>query len=523
MIHTSRYPDVRYPNVAFSTLVLDRMKERPDQVAMIDAATDRQVTCGQVVDDTRRLASGLARRKFGPGQVFAVFLPNVIEYAAILLGVSQTGGTSTTLNPLATADDLAAQLGETKARFLVTIPALLDRALDGAKRAGVEEVFVLGTAAGATPLVTLFDVDPIAVDVAIDPRTAIAVMPWSSGTSGRPKAVILTHECIVSQLRQFVAVQQPTSTDSVAAVLPFFHIYGLTLILLSNLWNGGRLVVIGRFELEPFLATLAKYRVSVAPLVPPIVVALAKHPVVDRYDLSALKFVMSGAAPLGAEIEVACGNRLKCLVVQGYGMTELSGASHLSPRDPAVVRHGSVGFLAPSQEARIVDPATGFDQDVGGRGEVLLRGPNVMKGYLNRPAETAATLDQDHWLHTGDIGYVDADGYYYIVDRVKELIKYKGHQVAPADLEAVLLSHPAIADAAVIPSPDPEAGEVPKAFVVLKAPLTPDEIMAYVASKVSPHDKVRRVEIVESIPKSPSGKILRRILVEQERAKAAAQ
>ncbi len=523
MIHRSRYPDVSYPNVAFSTLVLDRMRERPDQVAMIDAATDRHVTCGQIVDDTRRLASGLARRKFGPGQVFAVLLPNVIEYAAILLGISQTGGTSSTLNPLATADDLAAQLGETKTRFLVTIPALLDRALDGAKRAGVEEVFVLGTAEGATSFSTLFDADPQAVHTTIDPRTAIAVMPWSSGTSGKPKAVLLTHECIVSQLHQFTAVQQPTGTDSIIAVLPFFHIYGLTVILLTNLWKGGCLVVVARFELEPFLATMAKYRISVAPLVPPIVVALAKHPVVGRYDLSALQTIMSGAAPLGAEIEVACADRLECLVAQGYGMTELSGASHLSPRNAAVIRHGSVGFLAPSQEARIVDPVTGLDQDVGGRGEVLLRGPNVMKGYLNRPSETAATLDQDGWLHTGDIGYVDPDGYYYIVDRVKELIKYKGHQVAPADLEAVLLGHPAIADAAVIPSPDPEAGEVPKAFVVLKAPLTPDEIMAYVASKVSPLDKVRRVEIVESIPKSPSGKILRRILVEQERAKAAAQ
>ena len=523
MIHQSRYPDVSYPNVSFSTLLLDRMKARPNQVAMIDAATDRRVTFGQIVDEANRLASGLARRTFGPGQVFAVLLPNVIEYAAILLGVSQTGGTSTTLNPLATADDLAAQLGDAKARFLVTIPALLERALDGAKRAGVEEVFVLGTAPGATPVASLFDPNPIAVDVAIDPKTAIAVLPWSSGTSGRPKAVVLTHESIVAQLHQFMAVQHHVPGESVVAVLPFFHIYGLTLILLSNLWNGGCLVVMARFELEPFLAVLAKYRIVLAPVVPPIIVALTKHPLVDQYDLSALKYLMSGAAPLGGDVEIACSRRLKCLVIQGYGMTELSGASHLHPLDAGAVRHGSVGFLVPNLEARIVDPATGHDQHVGGRGELLLRGPNVMVGYLNRPAETAATLDQDRWLHTGDIGYVDAKGYYYIVDRLKELIKYKAHQVAPADLEAVLLTHPSIADAAVIPSPDPEAGEVPKAFVVLKAPLTPEEIMEYVAARVSPLDKVRRVEIVESIPKSPSGKILRRILVEQERAKMAAQ
>ncbi len=523
MIHASKYPDLVFPNVSFSTLLIDRMKARPDRIAMIDGATDRRVTCGQIVDESLRLASGLAKRRFGPGQVFAVLLPNVIEYAAILIGVSHTGGTSTTLNPLATADDLGAQLGDAKARFLITVPALLERAVLAAKQGGVEEVFVLGSGPGATPYQALLDTDPVPVNVAVDPRTAVAIMPWSSGTSGRPKAVILTHECIVAQLHQFAAVQHHAPDDPAVAVLPFFHIYGLTLILLSTLLNGAPLVVMGRFELEPFLAVLAKYRVALAPVVPPILLALTKHPVVDHYDLSHLKYIMSGAAPLGVDLEIACAKRLKCLVIQGYGMTELTGASHLHPLEATAVRHGSVGFLVPNQQARILDPGTGNDLGVGERGEILLRGPNVMKGYLNRPAETAATLDQDGWLHTGDIGYVDQDGYYYIVDRLKELIKYKGHQVAPADLEAVLLAHPAIADAAVIPSPDPEAGEVPKAFVVLKSPLTAEEIMDYVASKVSPLDKVRRVAIVDSIPKSPSGKILRRVLVEQERVKMAGQ
>jgi acyl-CoA synthetase (AMP-forming)/AMP-acid ligase II len=227
---------------------------------------------------------------------------------------------------------------------------------------------------------------------------------------------------------------------------------------------------------------------------------------------------MSGAAPLGADVEKACAARLRCKVVQGYGMTELTGASHLYPVEGSVVKPGSVGFLAPGMEARVVDVDSGLDLGPDARGELLLRGPNVTPGYLNQPEATARTIDADGWLHTGDIASVDPEGHWQIVDRVKELIKYKAHQVAPADLEAILLAHPSIADAAVIPSPCDDAGEVPKAFVVLKGPLTAEEIMAHVAERVSPFEKVRRVAIVDSIPKSPSGKILRRLLIEQERA-----
>jgi acyl-CoA synthetase (AMP-forming)/AMP-acid ligase II len=277
-----------------------------------------------------------------------------------------------------------------------------------------------------------------------------------------------------------------------------------------------------RFEFEPFLAVLAKYRVSCVPVVPPIVIGLTKHPAVDRYDLSHIKYVMSGAAPLGADVERACAERLRCTVLQGYGMTELTGASHLYPLEGVTVKSGSVGLLAPGMEAQIVDVLTAAPQGLGARGELWLRGPNVMRGYLNRAEETARTVDAEGWLHTGDIATVDADGHWFIVDRVKELIKYKGHQVAPADLEAILLCHPCIADAAVIPRPDAECGEVPKAFVVLKGPLTAEEIIAFVAERVSPLERVRLVAIVDSIPKSPSGKILRRLLVEQERQAAAA-
>jgi acyl-CoA synthetase (AMP-forming)/AMP-acid ligase II len=260
--------------------------------------------------------------------------------------------------------------------------------------------------------------------------------------------------------------------------------------------------------------------VNQAPLVPPIVLGLAKHPAVDQYDLSSLKQIGCGAAPLGAEVERACAQRLGCSIMQGYGMTEFAGASLTNAEGPGDRKIGSVGRCWPNMQARIVDVETGAELGPNQTGELWMRGPNVMRGYFERPDATRETLTPDGWLRTGDIAYADADGDFFIVDRVKELIKHNAYQIAPAELEAVLLRHPAIADAAVIPSPDEETGEVPKAFVVLKSPVELDAVLAFVAGHVAPYKKIRRIEVVDAIPKSPSGKILRRVLIEQERAAA---
>jgi acyl-CoA synthetase (AMP-forming)/AMP-acid ligase II len=276
-----------------------------------------------------------------------------------------------------------------------------------------------------------------------------------------------------------------------------------------------------RFELEPFLKLLQDQRITRAYLVPPIVLALAKHPAVERFDLSALEGIMSGAAPLGEGLQRACAERLGCMVMQGYGLTESSPVTHITVDSPEWIRPGTIGRLVPNQECRIVDPETGVDVEEGKDGEIWVRGPNVMRGYLNNPEATAATVTPDGWLKTGDIGHANEEGYFTVVDRLKELIKYKGYQVPPAELEAVLNSHPAVADAAVIGIPDDEAGEVPKAFVVLSQEVTPEDLMVYVASHVASYKKVRAVEVVKEIPKSASGKILRRVLVAQERERAS--
>ena len=296
-------------------------------------------------------------------------------------------------------------------------------------------------------------------------------------------------------------------------MLPFFHIYGMVVIMNLALHAGATVVTMARFEIEQFLEVLQKYRVTFAPIVPPVVLALAKHPLVENYKLTSLRILFSGAAPLRANVAAAAGARLGCKVFQGYGLTETSPVTHGMRVGSHANKPASIGPPVPNTEVRVVNVETGADCGPNEEGEIWVRGPQVMKGYLNQPEATAATIDRDGWLHTGDIGYADDDGSFFIVDRLKELIKYKGMQIAPAELEAVLLGHPGIADAAVIPLADDEAGQVPKAFVVPRGDITPADIMTYVAERVAPYKKLRSVEMIDQIPKSPSGKILRRVLV----------
>jgi acyl-CoA synthetase (AMP-forming)/AMP-acid ligase II len=273
--------------------------------------------------------------------------------------------------------------------------------------------------------------------------------------------------------------------------------------------------VLPRFDVNQYLDVLAEHRITRIDVVPPIVLALAKHPAVADHDLSSLRHVLSAAAPLDADLAAAASARIgSAVVVQGYGMTELSPATHLVPEDDHHPAPGTVGKLLASTKARLVDPDTGADVGVGEVGELWIAGPQVMRGYFGRPEETSATVDTDGWLHTGDLATVDENGYWFIVDRVKELIKYKGYQVPPAELEAVLLGHPEIADAAVIGRYNADGDEDPTAFVVRAAgsELDADAVMAYVAERVAPYRKVRQVEFIDVVPRAASGKILRREL-----------
>jgi acyl-CoA synthetase (AMP-forming)/AMP-acid ligase II len=516
----SPHPDVTIPDLPLHEFVLAGAMGRADQAALIDGPSGRTLTYGQLVGGVRRVAAGLAARGFAKGDVFAIYSPNLPEYALAFYGVSAAGGINTTISPLYTVDELARQLGDAGARFLLTVPPFLDKALEAAGRSGVEEVFVLGEGEGATPFASLMESGDTPPEVEIDPANDLVALPYSSGTTGVNKGVMLTHRNLVANLCQGEKTLLADEGERLIAVLPFFHIYGLLVLMASAISRGSTLVTMPRFDLEQFLGLLQDQRITRAYLAPPIVLALAKHPLVDNYDLSSLQSIFSGAAPLDASLERACADRLGCEVMQGWGLTETSPVVTTNLNTPGGHRPGSVGVPLPNTEMRVVDPATGADVSRGETGELLVRGPQVMKGYLNAPEATAAMLDPEGWLHTGDLGTIDEQGYVFIVDRVKELIKYKGLQVAPAELEALLLTHPAVADAAVVRHPDEEAGEVPKAFVVASTPVDPEELMAFVAERVAPHKKIRRVEFVDEIPKAASGKILRRVLMERDRQAA---
>jgi acyl-CoA synthetase (AMP-forming)/AMP-acid ligase II len=520
MVISSPYPDVSIPEQSLARFVLADATERGDKPAIVDGLTGRGLSYRELAADVRRVAWGLRRRGVHKGDVLAMCCPNSPDFPVAYYAALSVGAVVTTINPLATPADVAGQLEHSGARWLVTTPELLDKSSLAVAVAGIEGVFVFGDAEGATPFAALRREEGPAAEVDVRPDD-VAVLPYSSGTTGLPKGVVLTHRALVASVCGTRAAHRVGPDDVVVAVLPFFHIYGMQITMNLALAVGATVVTMPRFELESFLRIVQDWRVTRADLVPPIVLALAKDPAVERYDLSGLRVVTSGAAPLGEDLARLCAERLGCRVKQAYGMTELGGGTHFGP-DDGEDRPQSIGPALPGVECRVVDCATGADVGPGQLGQLLVRAPGAMRGYLANDAATALTVDADGWLRTGDIVRADADGWFHVVDRVKELIKYKGYQVAPAELEAVLVSHPAVADAAVVGSPDEEAGEVPKAFVVRRAAVSEDELMAFVAQRVAPYRKVRRMELVDQIPKSPSGKILRRVLLERERQSRSA-
>ncbi|WP_030239110.1 4-coumarate--CoA ligase family protein [Streptomyces sp. NRRL S-350] len=531
MVFRSEFPDVPVADLPVHEAVLGDAARYGDRPALIDGLTGERVSYAQLAAAVERVAAGLAGSGVRRGDVIALFSPNSIAYPMAYYGATRAGATVTTVSSLATPAELAGQLRDSGARRLVTVSPFLPTAEAAAALLAEQgrplaEVLVLDGADGHRSLADLLATPGPAPEVAIDPGEDIAVLPYSSGTTGLPKGVMLTHRSIATNLAQCDALYRPAEGERVLAVLPFFHIYGLAALLNQPLRCGATVVVLPRFDLEQFCRAVEEHRVQALVVAPPIALALAKHPVVERYDLSSVEYLLCAAAPLDRELADACARRLGLPhLLQGYGMTELSPVTHVvSPREGDPPR-GSVGRMVPSTELRIAAlDGSGDDLGPGERGELLIRGPQVMKGYLGRPRETAAVIDADGWLHTGDVGYVDERGYLHIVDRVKELIKYKGYQVAPAELEAVLLGHPQIADAAVIGVPDAEGTECPKAFVV-RTPgsrLTAEEVIWYVAGQVAPYKKVRAVEFVDAVPKSAAGKILRRELRAREAARAAA-
>lgn len=533
--YKSPFGSVDIPNTTIPQEVLGKCDAQDSsKVAMIDGPTGKQWTFTDLAAKSRALAGGLTEAGFKAGDTAAVYLPNMPEYFVVFHGVLLMGGLVTTLNPLYGPEEMQHCLGLTTPTFLFTIEQLLPAAKAAALEAKLEVQFVImGGSAGLTKPMKSFDemLCPDATYSEATDQSAVAVLPYSSGTTGMPKAVMLTHRNIVSQLYQLGTHEDTvklTPEDTLLAVLPFFHIYGMVLLLELALWSGAKVVTIPKFIPDLYLKLLKEHNVTIAHVAPPLINFLAKHPSVDQVlPLPALRELFSGAAPLGDDLAKAAKERLNVQIIrQGYGMTEMSPASHIGPRSNP--KGGSIGCVVPGMEMKLMSPMDGKPvSGPGQEGEIWLRGPNIMKGYYKNEEETKATIDEEGFLHTGDVGVIDNDNQVWIVDRIKELIKVKGFQVAPAELEATLAKHPKIADAAVIGVAAGHSyggqagdGQLPKAFVVKKEEsLTQDEVKEFVKTELqAPYKQLCAVEFIDTVPKSASGKILRKDLRKKEEA-----
>ncbi|KAE9454767.1 hypothetical protein C3L33_13347, partial [Rhododendron williamsianum] len=512
-IFRSPYASIPVPDdVTLPEFVLQGFELYADRVAFVENESGKEYTHGEVVRETKRFAKALRSLGLRNGRVVVVLLPNVAEYAIVALGIMAAGGVFSGANPSGHASEIKKQVEAADARLIVTNGPNYEKV----KGLGVP-IIVLGEQRVESAIYweeLLEAADRASNGTITEPiaQTDLCALPFSSGTTGTSKGVMITHRNLISNLCSTLFSVRPELIGKVTTLglMPFFHIYGLAGICCATLKNKGKVVVMGRYKIDTYLNALIDHEVTFAPIVPAIIsdmVKILKNAAVDDFDLGKIKLhaVMTAAAPLAPE---------------AYGMTEHSCIT-LTHGDPEkghrIAKKNSVGFVLPNLEVKFIDPNTGRSLPKNTRGEICVRSQCVMKGYYKNKEETAQTIDENGWLHTGDIGYIDDDGDVFIVDRIKELIKYKGFQVAPAHLENIILTHPSVADAAVIPLPDEEAGEIPAACVVMdsNAKESEEDIMKYVASNVASYERVRVVQFVGAIPRSASGKILRRVLKEE--------
>jgi long-chain acyl-CoA synthetase len=508
-------PTLTYPNALLHDALRKRAHEEPDRVAIV--FENRKLTFADLDVESNRLAHGLRALGLKSEDRLGIFMPNCPEVEIAFYAASKLGAVGCPLNSAYREREVAYQLNSAGARTLVTHAKLLpviEAALPSL--AAPLTIILVGDEApdSASNIIGYGDVvDGQSADppiTHIDPDQ-VAALPFSSGTTGMPKGVMLTHRNLAINHEQWGSRLQLSPDDCYIIYQPLSHIYGVTMMGVS-VRSGSKQILLERFDLETVVRLIEQHGVTWLFAVPPTLLTLANTPWLDRSHFRTVRYAFSAAAPLPPDVARRVEERFGFRIVQGYGLTEAGPATHQTPLDR--IKPESSGPLLPDTELRVVDIETGeIDLPSGETGEIVVRGPQVMKGYWNAPEETARAL-RNGWLYTGDIGRVDEDGYIYIVDRKKEMIKYKSFSIAPAELEAVLLEHPDIEDCAVIGAPDADAGEIPKAFVVPRAGRTIDldALARFLSGRLAGYKQIRRFEVLDEIPKSPSGKILRRML-----------
>ncbi|EEF29200.1 AMP dependent CoA ligase, putative [Ricinus communis] len=528
-IFRSKLPDIYIPNhLPLHTYCFENISQFKDNACLINGATGDVYTYADVELTSRKVAAGLHKLGIKQNEVIMILLQNSPEFVFAFLGASVLGAISTTANPFYTPAEIKKQASASNAKLIITQAAYVEKVKDFANENGIKIMTIdspppaLDDCRDCLHFSELTKADENDIPaVKINPDDVVA-LPYSSGTTGLPKGVMLTHKSLVTSVAQQVDGENPNlyfhEKDVILCLLPLFHIYSLNSVLLCGLRVGAAILIMQKFEITALMELVQKYKVTIAPFVPPIVLSIAKSPAVDKYDLSSIRTVMSGAAPMGKELEDTVRAKLpNAKLGQGYGMTEAGPVLSMClafAKEPFEIKSGACGTVVRNAEMKIVDPDTGKSLQRNQAGEICIRGSQIMKGYLNDPEATERTIDKEGWLHTGDVGYIDGDDELFIVDRLKELIKYNGFQVAPAELEAMLIAHPSISDAAVVPMKDEAAGEIPAAFVVRSngSKITEDDVQQYISKQVIYYKRIRRVFFTDSIPKAPSGKILRKDL-----------
>lgn len=490
-------------------------RERPHDVILVDAVSGREMTCAQLVVAYHKAARGLAAAGMGRGDCLCTLMPNDLDWYVAALAAQSLGGTISGINPLATLDEIGRQFSRVPAKAVLTVAPLGEAARAVAAAAGIPIVLSTG---GGSAEPALVDIDGPEIErrhrcFADDP----AMFPFSSGTTGLPKAVVITHRNMVCGGHQMCHALHVGRGDRFLGLAPLFHVVGPCLFACA-LVSGGAVVVVPRFDPELVFDAIERQRVTHVPLMSPVLRALARHPARRNHDLSHLKVVIASGAPLPKADQIEAAERFGCPVVQVYGMTE--AASGITCDEVSAPTPGSAGRPVPLVKLRIVEPETGASLPAGNQGEMQVQGPNIFQGYLGYPAETAKIMTHDGWLKTGDVGVIGSHGRLQITGRIKELIKVNSSQVPPAELEALLAGHPAVAEAAVLGRPNRYAGEMPVAYVVLQMPVDPFEVMDWANERVIHYKRVRAIEVVEALPKNAVGKLDRKALVALDRTRA---